>query len=88
MPRTNFYKEEVSFKRNKDLERKITGFVVVGDLAYELLEGNLKEVVIWLTSSNLEFFGDSPFDICLRGDGKKIIEWLYIRLGKKPGVAF
>ena len=88
IPRANFYKEEIQFKRNKELERKIIDFVVVGDLAYELLEGNEKEIVVWLTSPNLEFFGDSPFEICLRGDGKKVIDWLYVRLGKKPGVAF
>ena len=88
IPRASFYKDEILFKRNKELERKIIDFVVVGDLVYELMDGNMKEVVVWLTSPNLEFFGDSPFEICLRGDGKKIIEWLYTRLGRSPGVAF
>lgn len=88
IPRASFYKDEVLFKRNKELERKIIDFVVVGDLVYELMNGNMKEVVVWLTSPNLDFFGDSPFEICLRGDGKKIIEWLYTRLGRSPGVAF
>ena len=88
IPRANFYKEEVRFKRNKDLERKIIDFVVVGDLVYELMKGNMKEVVIWLTSPNIELFGDSPFEICLRGDGKKVMEWLYIRLGRSSGAAF
>ncbi len=88
IPRANFYKEEVSLKRNTILEKKIIDFVIVADLAFELLNQNKKETVIWLTSPNAEFFGDSPFEICLRGDGKKIIKWLHIRIGKEPGVAF
>ncbi len=88
IPRANFYKEEVSLKRNTILEKKIIDFVLVADLAFELLNQNKKETVIWLTSPNAEFFGDSPFEICLRGDGKKIIKWLHIRLCKEPGVAF
>ncbi len=88
IPRANFYKEEVHFKRNKELERKIIDFVVVGDLVYELMKGDMKEVVIWLTSPNIELFGDSPFEICLRGDGRKVMEWLYVRLGRSSGVAF
>ncbi len=88
IPRASFYKEEVSLKRDKILEKKIREFVLVGDLAFDLLNQNKNETIIWLSSPNTEFFGDSPFEICLRGDGKKIIQWLLIRLGKESGVAF
>lgn len=88
IPRASFYKEKVSLRRDKVLEKKIIDFVMAGDLAFELLNKNKNETIIWLTSPNAEFFGDSPFEICLRGDGRKLIEWLYVRLGKNPGVAF
>ena len=88
IPRANFYKEKIPLKRDKILEKKIIDFVIAGDLAFELLNQNKNETLIWLTSPNAEFFGDSPFEICLRGDGKKIIEWLLVRLGREPGVAF
>ncbi len=88
IPRANFYKEIIPLKRDKVLEKKVVDFVIAGDLAFELLNQNKNETLIWLASPNAEFFGDSPFEICLRGDGKKIIEWLLVRLGRKAGVAF
>lgn len=88
IPRANFYKEKIPLKRDKVLEKKVVDFVIAGDLAFELLNQNKNETLIWLTSPNAEFFGDSPFEICLRGDGKKIIEWLLVRLGRETGVAF
>ena len=86
--RPNLYKKEVSIKRDNELARKIIDFVVVGDLVYDLFGGDIEQTIIWLTEPNIDFFGDSPFEICLRGDGKKLIEWLYVKSGKKQGVAF
>lgn len=86
--RASLYKKEVSLRRNNDLVKKIVDFVSVGDLAFELLNQDKNETIIWLNSPNTDFFGDSPFEICLRGHGKKLIKWLLVRLGKEPGVAF
>lgn len=88
LSRPNLYKEEISIRKDKELAKKIVDLVIVGDLVFDLFGGKIDQTIMWLTEPNMDFFGDSPFDICLRGDGKKLIEWLYIRSGKKPGVAF
>ena len=32
---------------------------------------------------NAMLFGDTPFEVCMRGEGEKLIEWLNQRLGRK-----
>ena len=84
--RPNFYKDEISLAKNEKLTKKIMEFIVSADLAFELLGENKKETLLWLSSPNTAFFGDTPLEICLRGEGRRLIEWLLTRLGKGPGI--
>lgn len=42
----------------------------------------------WFTLPTESFFGASPYEVVLRGDGDSIIEFLEIRLGLRPGAGF
>lgn len=42
----------------------------------------------WFTLPSQSFFGASPYEVVLRGDGDTIIEFLEIRLGLTPGAGF
>jgi hypothetical protein len=84
--RPTTYQEEVLIKPEQ--KKVIINIVIATDLAFELLGNNLKEARNWFLAPNSLFFGDSPFEICLRGDGKSIVEWLNQRLGRHPGFGF
>ena len=56
-------------------------------LAQELFK-DVKKTENWMMTSNPYFFGDSPFEVILRGDGVHVIRFLEERLGRKPGAGF
>lgn len=85
--RPQLYRTEVPLKLSSKLMKHIIAVVIVTDLAYDLFGNNEKETVTWLMSPNSTLFGDSPFEVCMRGDGSKLIQWLSERLGKEAGAA-
>lgn len=42
----------------------------------------------WFTTPDELFFGKSPYEVVLAGDGDTMIEFLEIRLGLRPGAGF
>ena len=60
------------------------------DEAYELMGNDTSKAMLWLTSPSPIFMGDSPFDVCIQGEGKgkEVLKWLQVRLGKVQGAGF
>jgi hypothetical protein len=86
--RPMLYEEELPLKLSSDFAKSIFSLVIATDLAHELFEENQENTTNWLMTPNSLLFGDSPFVVCMRGDGAKLIEWLNTRLGKLAGAAF
>lgn len=42
----------------------------------------------WYITPSFDFFGKTPLDVVLEGDGDTVIEYLETRLGLIPGAAF
>jgi hypothetical protein len=84
--RPSAYKEEITV--SKKLMDHIVQLVMATDLAFELLHENRAETQKWLMSPNSILSGDSPFVVCMRGDGQVVIDWLNSRLGRAQGEAF
>lgn len=79
--RTSMYKEFIPFKPSDELKSKIIDLVMAGDIAYLLFNKNVDETARWIVSPNTLLFGATPFEICLRGEGKPLIKWLLDRAG-------
>lgn len=84
--RPMLYREDLPMKGR--LRKTILALVRATDLAYELLGRNLEETKKWLRSPNTVYFGDTPFEVIMRGDGEEVISWISERLGIKSGAAF
>ncbi len=84
--RPSLYKKEVEL--TPKTKKLIWDLVMATDLAWELLGSDPKETERWMVSPNSIFMGYSPLEICLRGEGSKLIEWLNVRLGKVDGIIF
>ena len=55
-------------------------------LAQELFE-DVKKAENWMMASN-SYFGHSPFEVILMGEGIHVLRFLEERLGRKPGAGF
>jgi uncharacterized protein (DUF2384 family) len=80
--RPQFYKKEILIKPSSKILKRIVSVVIAADLAFELFGEDKKETSSWLMAPNAMLFGDSPFEVCMRGEGEKLIQWLNQRLGK------
>lgn len=79
--RTTMYKEFIPFKPSDKLKSKVIDLVMAGDIAYLLFDKKVEETARWIVSPNTLLFGSTPFEVCLRGDGKPLIKWLMDRAG-------
>jgi hypothetical protein len=79
--RTSMYKDYIPFKLSDELKVKIIDLVMAGDIAYILFNKNVEETARWIVSPNTLLFGATPFEVCLRGDGKPLLRWLTDRAG-------
>ena len=79
--RTNLYKETIPLSTIKQLKIGILQIVMGLDLSIELFHESEKEAVQWFNAPNTMLSGESPFEVCLRGDGEGILNWLKGRLG-------
>ena len=80
--------EQVELDSLKDLRKGIEQVVIATDLTVELFQGDVEKAVGWFITPNDFTAGDSPFDVCLRGDGDFLINWLGGRLGKDWATEF
>lgn len=74
--RAALYESELPLKISSSFTKAIYSLVIVTDLAFELFGENEASTTSWLMAPNTLLFGDSPFMVCMRGDGEKLIEWL------------
>lgn len=79
--RSNLYKDTVGLATLKQLKKGILQVVIGLDYSIELFENNNAEALKWFNSPNTMLSGESPFEVCLRGDGESILNWLKARLG-------
>lgn len=79
--RTAMYKDFIPLKPTHALRKKIIDLVIAADIAYLLFDRDEKETAQWVVSPNMLLFGETPFEICMRGDGKALIQWLLDRAG-------
>ena len=84
--RTRVYRETVSV--SPAVQKAVFDLMIATDIAHSLVGGNTEETKKWLVTPNLAFFGDTPFRICLRGDGQTLIDWLKQRAGLVAGAAY
>ena len=78
--RPMLYERELPLKLSSAFTKSIYSLVAATDLAYELFQENEEDTKSWLMAPNSLLFGDTPFMVCLRGEGDKLIEWLNQRL--------
>jgi len=78
--RPMLYERELPLKLSSAFSKAIYSLVVATDLAFELFGENEEDTKSWLMAPNSLLFGDSPFMVCLRGEGDKLIDWLNQRL--------
>jgi hypothetical protein len=72
-----------SIKLNRDfIEKYLIPIVWASDIAYELFDGDKEKARTWMLTPNSFFFGKSPFNVCLVGDGKAVIDLLLERSGR------
>lgn len=74
------YEKELPLKLSSAFTRAIYSLVIATDLAFDLFEENEEDTKSWLMAPNTLLFGDSPFIVCMRGEGDKLIAWLNQRL--------
>ncbi|MBI4402631.1 MAG: hypothetical protein HY537_00630 [Deltaproteobacteria bacterium] len=84
--RTTAYRDEIPIP--KEIKQSLIELVIATDIAYGLMGKDLAQTVRWLMSPNTMTFGDVPFDVIMRGNGKELIAWLASRAGLTPGAAF
>ena len=80
--RKTLYAERVKLSTLKKLKKGIMQVVIGTDLAVELFDNNIEEAIKWFQIPNTLLFGESPFEVCIKGEGKFLIDWLMGRLGK------
>ena len=86
--RSNFYKDTVSLSTLKQLKKGILQVVIGIDYSLELFSNNTDEALKWFNAPNTMISGESPFEVCLRGDGEAILNWLKARLGHTDSKPF
>tara|TARA_Y100000768_G_C23986079_1_gene688910 strand:- start:590 stop:1006 length:417 start_codon:yes stop_codon:yes gene_type:complete len=84
--RKTLYSDKVKLSTLKKLKKGIMQVVIGTDLAVELFGDNTEEAVNWFQTPNTLLFGESPFEVCIRGEGKFLINWLMGRLGKDGAI--
>ncbi|MBP9709222.1 MAG: hypothetical protein KBD78_16425 [Oligoflexales bacterium] len=79
--RPSMYKPEIQLSKDF-IEKYLIPVVISSDLAIKLFNNKKEDARLWMLTPNSFFFGKSPFNLCLLGDGKEVISFLRERLGK------
>lgn len=83
VPRATSYQKAVKLSP-EFMRDNMVPIAMAADLAFDLL-GSKDEARRWMLAPNSYYFGKSPFDVCLLGDGRTVIEFLMLRLGQLSG---
>lgn len=81
--RTTLYEKRIKVS-HEFIKDKLIPIALSAELAAELLE-DMEKGRLWVLTPNSYFFGKSPFEMCLLGDGKAVLELLQARLGELSG---
>ena len=84
--RKALYNEQVKLSTLKNIKKGILQVVIGTDLSIEVFNNNVEEAVNWFSTPNTLLFGESPFEVCIRGEGNFLIDWLNARLGKNGAI--
>ena len=84
--RKTLYSDQVKLSTLKKIKTGIMQVVIGTDLTMELFGDNIEGAVNWFQTPNTLLFGESPFEVCIRGEGKILINWLMSRLGKDGAI--
>lgn len=84
--RKTLYSEQIQLSTLKKLKVGIMQVVIGTDLAIELFNNDIENAINWFQAPNALLFGESPFEVCIRGEGKFLINWLMGRLGKEGAI--
>lgn len=84
--RKTLYRERVKLSTLKTLKKGILQVVIGTDLTLELFEGKKEDAINWFKAPNTFLFGESPFEVCIRGEGEFLLTWLKDRLGKDEAI--
>lgn len=76
--RPQMYAKEITVKPTT--LKKIKHLVLITDYAFELFNESFEETKKWLLTPNEFLFGDTPFEVCMRGDGESLVQWLRNKL--------
>ena len=76
------HSEKVELDSLEDLKEGIEQVVIATDLTIELFQNDVEKALQWFLAPNEFTDWDTPFEVCLRGDGEFLINWLGGRLGK------
>jgi uncharacterized protein (DUF2384 family) len=83
VPRSTSYQKTVKLSQ-EFMRNNIVPIAMAADLAVDLLTSK-EEARRWMLAPNSYYFGKSPFDVCLLGDGRVVIEFLLRKLGSLSG---
>ena len=75
--RPQIYRDEILV--SPELLKRFRALVMVTDIVFALLNQDINETRKWMMIPNTVVFGDSPFEVCMRGDAEPLIEWLRTR---------
>ncbi len=81
--RTTLYEKRIKVS-HKFIKEKLIPIALSAEMAAELL-GDMEKGRLWVLTPNSYFFGKSPFEVSLLGDGKAVLELLQSRLGELSG---
>lgn len=81
--RTTLYEKRVKVSR-EFIKEKLIPIALSAEMAADIL-GNMEKGRLWVLTPNSYFFGKSPFEVCLLGDGRAVLELLQSRLGELSG---
>lgn len=79
--RASVYKDEIKVPKDF-IESFLVPLVIASDYAYILFDENDEKAKNWMLAPNTYFFGKSPFNLCLAGEGREVISFLKERLGE------
>lgn len=79
VPRATSYQKAIKLPA-EFMRDCIVPIAMAADLACDIL-GSKEEARQWMLAPNSYYFGKTPFDVCLLGNGTAVIEFLRQKLG-------
>ncbi len=72
--RTTFYEPRIKVS-HEFIKEKLIPIALAAEIAADLFQ-DMEKGRLWVLTPNSYFFGKSPFEVCLLGDGRAVLELL------------